>query len=116
MLGDVLNELVASMIGETLTGWLFPSRARAQPPPKEGEWNASLGSIAAFLGGVAAIFGLFSAAAIVREHSDSWSWGFLIVAVVLALIAGILARRTFEVTNRRHILARLGLWLSRVTV
>src|SRR5437879_5030496 len=54
MLGAILGEI----IGEALVGWLFPRRRRPSQSPKEGMWNASLGSVAAFLGGLAVLFAM----------------------------------------------------------
>lgn len=56
MLADLVGEVISSIVGDAVVGLLFPGASRPQPPPPEGEWNASLGSLAAFLAGVAALF------------------------------------------------------------
>src|SRR5436190_19596899 len=116
MLGQIVGELVASMLGEAVVGTLFPNWFRPQPPPKEGVWNASLGSSAVFLAAVAAMFGGLSSIGIVTGRNGSPFWIILVIAAAAALIAGVLAHRTFEVTRRRHLLARVAIWLSRATV
>jgi hypothetical protein len=116
MLGQIIGELVASILGEAVLGALFPNWSKPQRPPEEGVWNASLGSVAGFLAAVAAIFGGLSSIGIVTGRQGSPFWIILTIAVLMALVAGMLAHRTFEVTRRRHTLACVGLWLSRATV
>jgi hypothetical protein len=48
-----IGEVAMSMVGDTIAELLLPGRGTQNPPP-EGEWNASLASLAAFLAGVAA--------------------------------------------------------------
>jgi hypothetical protein len=116
MLGQIIGELVASMLGEAVKGTLFPNWSRPQPPPEEGEWNASLGSVAAFVAAVAAMFVVISSIGIVTGRRGGPFWPILGIAVLVAVVAGVLAHRTFEVTRRRHALAHAGLWLSRAAV
>jgi hypothetical protein len=52
---------------------------------------------------------------IMRGRTAFVLWAFLVIGAALALAAETLARRTFEVTKRRHTLARMGMWLSRST-
>ena len=112
MLGAILGEI----IGEALVGWLFPRRRRPSQSPKEGMWNASLGSVAAFLGGLAVLFAMPPILAFFwgRNDKDAGILIFLLVAVGLAVIAGKLARRTLRVTLQRRGLAIVGLWCSRL--
>jgi uncharacterized membrane protein len=116
MLGDVLGEIFSEIIGDALLGWLFPRRIRLSPPLKEGMWNASLGSVAAFLGGLAVLFAMLPILAFFwgRNDKDAGILIFLLVAVGLAVIAGVLARRALRVTLRRRALAIVGLWCSRL--
>jgi hypothetical protein len=85
--------------------------------PKEGTWNASLGSVAAFLGGLAVLFAMPPILAFFwggRNDKDAGILIFLLVAVGLAVIAGALARRALRVSLRRRGLAIAGLWCSRL--
>jgi hypothetical protein len=56
MLGDILGEIFSAIIGDALLGWLWPNRPKRPWPPPEGQWNASLGSVAGFLGGLSILF------------------------------------------------------------
>jgi hypothetical protein len=116
MLAQIIGEIVATMLGEAIMGALFPNWSKPQPPPEEGVWNASLGSVAAFVATVAAMFGGISSIGILTGRHGNPFWIILVIAVLVALAAGVLSHRTFEVTRRRHALAYVGLWLSRATV
>jgi hypothetical protein len=116
MLAQIIGEIVATMLGEAVMEALFPSWSKPQPKPEEGMWNASLGSVAAFLAAVAAMFGGISSVGILTGRHGSPFWITLVIAVLVALAAGVLSHRTFEVTRRRHALAYVGLWISRATV
>lgn len=116
MLADLVGELVWSIVGEAIMGLLFPGVSKPQPSPPEGEWNASLGSLAAFLAGVAALFCGISALGVLRGVREEFLWLFLGGSVALAMLSGVLAHRALEVTGRRRALARIGLWLSRATI
>jgi uncharacterized membrane protein len=116
MLADLVGEVVSSILGDAIIGLLFPGVSRSQPSPPEGEWNASLGSVAAFLAGVAALFCGISAFGVVRGVRETWLWLFLGGSVMVAMLSGVLAHRALEVTGRRRALARIGLWLSRATI
>ena len=113
---DLLTEVVLSIVGETIGGFVFPAFSRPEPPPKEGQWNASLGSLAAFLAGIAALFGGLAAFGLLRGVTHALVWLLLAGALLIALVSGVLAHRALEVTNRRRPLARIGLWLSRATI
>src|SRR5262245_30338708 len=56
MLTQIIGEIVTTVLGEAVIGALFPNWSKPQPPPKEGVWNASLGSVGAFVAAVAAVF------------------------------------------------------------
>ena len=118
MLVSVFGEIVSSIIGDAFLGWLFPNWQRPTPPPPEGVWNASLGSIAAFLSGLAAMFVVTPSFVIAQGRTDEEIplLIMLVVALGLAITGGVLARRTFLVTPRRHTLASIALWCSRVSV
>jgi hypothetical protein len=116
MLADLIGEVVTSIVGEAMWAWLFPDSVRPQPSPPEGEWNASLGSLAAFLGSVAALFVAVAGFGTLRGSTATLMWLFLAGAVALAVLSGVLAHRALEVTHRRRALARIGLWLSRATI
>lgn len=116
MLGQILGDLVAAMLGDAVMGTLFPGWSEPEPRPEEGEWNASMGTVAAFLALVAAMFGGLASFAIIAGIYDAVMSGFLVLSLLTALAAGALAHRTFRVTKRRHALARVALWLSRATV
>ena len=109
MLDHILGEIVSSIIGDAFFGWLFPNRPKQPWPPPEGMWNASLGSVAAFLGGLAAMFVITVCMVNAQGRIDEdppLLFG-LIVALGLALTGGVLAKRTFVVTSRLHVLASL---------
>jgi hypothetical protein len=72
--------------------------------------------MSAFLGALAAIFGTMSSITIVSGHGDFPAWPFLGASVVVAILAGSLGARAFVLTNRRHALVHIGLWLSRTTL
>jgi uncharacterized membrane protein len=116
MLVQIVGEIVATMLGEVVLEALFPNWSTPQPPPEEGMWNASLGSVAAFVAAVAAMFGGISSLAILTGRQGGPFWILLVIAALVALAAGVLSHRTFRVTSRRHGLAYVGLWLSRATV
>jgi hypothetical protein len=48
MLADFVGEVISSIVGDVIVEVLFPSVLKPQRSPSEGEWNASLGSLAAF--------------------------------------------------------------------
>jgi hypothetical protein len=116
MLGDLIGEAISSIIGEAFIGWLFPNWHKRTPLPPEGEWNASLGSVAAFLGSLATMFVMTPIIVMIQGRSDEDVPLFfmLVFALVLCLVAGASARRAFRVTLRRRALALVGLWSSRV--
>ena len=116
IVGELVGEAVSSIVGETIGQLVFPGASRPEPPLKEGEWNASLGSLAAFLSAIAAIFGGLAAWGLLRGLTNALLWLFLAGALLLAMVSGVLVHRALEVTNRRRALARMGLWLSRATV
>lgn len=116
MLADLVGEVISSIVGDAAIGLLFPGASKPQPSPPEGEWNASLGSLAAFLAGVAALFCGLSTIWLLRGVTDVLPWLFLGGSVMVAMLAGVLAHRALEVTSRRRSLARIGLWLSRATI
>ena len=116
MLVDFVGEIVSSIVGDAIIGWLFPGVSKLQPSPPEGEWNASLGSLAAFLAGVAALFCGVTALGVLRGVTAVWLWLFLGASMIVAMLSGVLAHRALEVTGRRRALARIGLWLSRATI
>ena len=62
------------------------------------------------------VFGGLASYLIMRGRTAFLLWAFLAIGGMLALAAEALTRRTFEVTNRRHALARMGIWLSRSTI
>ena len=115
MLLQILGQFVFDILGEAVLRLLSPDWPAAQSPPEEGEWNASLGSVAAFLAALGATFGGLASYLIMRGRTAFLLWAFLAIGGALALAAEALARRTFEVTRRRHTLARMGMWLSRST-
>ncbi len=116
MLADLLGEVISSIVGDAIIELLFPGVWKPQPSPPEGEWNTSVGSLAAFLASVAALFCGVAAFGVLRGMTDAPLWVFLFGAVMLAMLSGVLAHRALEVSGRRRALARLGLWLSRATV
>lgn len=116
MLADLVGEVLLSIVGDAVMDLLCPGASKSQPPPPEGEWNASLGSLAAFVAGVAALFCGISAWGVLRGVREAFLWLFLCGSVVVAMLSGVLARRALEVTGRRRALATIGLWLSRATI
>lgn len=117
MLADLIGELVSSIVGDAIVEFLFPGASKPQPPPPEGEWNASLGSLAAFLAAVAATFcGMSAFGVVVEGVREMVLWLFLGGSIIVAMLSGIMARRALEVTHRRRALATIGLWLSRATI
>lgn len=116
MLADLVGDVVSSIAGEALVEWLFPGLSKPQPSPREGEWNASLGSLAAFLAAIAAIFCAQAAIGVLSGMTETLIWAALGGAMLLAMLSGVLAHRALEVTDRRRTLARAALWLSRATL
>lgn len=116
MLSDLVGHVVSAIVGEAILDSLFPGRSKPQPPPPEGEWNASLGSVAAFLSAIAAMFCGPAVLGLLQGITDTFLWIVLGGALIVAMVAGVLARRALEVTRRRRALARIGLWLARATV
>jgi uncharacterized membrane protein len=116
MLADFVAELMSSIVGDAIVGLLFPSVSKPQPSPPEGEWNASLGSLAAFLAGIAAVFCGLSTFGVLRGMTDVLLWVFLSGSVIVAMLSGVLAHRALEMTSRRRALAKIALWLSRATI
>ena len=116
IVAELVSEVVLSIVGETIGRLVFPGSSRPEPPPKEGQWNASLGSLAAFLAGIAALFGGLAAFGLLRGVTHALVWILSAGALLIALVSGVLAHRALEVTNRRRALARIGLWLSRATI
>ena len=78
--------------------------------------DASLGSVAAFLSAIAAISCGLAGVGLLQGITDTFIWLVLGGALLVAMVAGVLARRALEVTRRRRALARIGLWLARATV
>jgi hypothetical protein len=74
MLADFVGEVVSSMVGDGIVALLFPGISKPQPSPREGEWNASLGSLAAFLAGIAALFCGLATFGVLRGISDVLLW------------------------------------------
>jgi hypothetical protein len=117
MLGEVIGAIVTAVIGDALLGWLVPNWRRPTPPPLEGMWNASLGSVAAFLSGLALTLSVLPLLAPSHGRDDDVALLILLtVAVGFGVTGGILARRTFQVSSRRHALARVGLWCARASI
>jgi hypothetical protein len=86
MLADLVGEAVSLIVGDAIIGFLFPGLSKPQPSPPEGEWNASLGSLSAFLAGVAALFCGVSALGVLRGAREAPLWLFLGGSVVLAML------------------------------
>jgi len=105
MLGQILLEMLIQLF--------VPSIRRPDPPPAEGEYNASLGSIAAFLALLAVLFSVpLALIVVVKSRLDPdmmWMFGISAVFAILGITA---AYGTFRVTWRRHTLARAALWSS----
>ena len=116
MIGDILAEVLTGLLGEAIGERLFPRKH--EPLPSEGIWNASIGSVAGFLGGLAALFAGTPVIVIVqgRRDEDVPLLIMLAIAIVLAVMGRVAARRTFGVTLRRHRLALVGLWCSTVSL
>jgi len=118
MLGDILGEVFSTIIGDALLGWLWPNRPKAPWPPPEGQWNASLGSVAAFLGALSVLF-VGTVAIIVaqgRRDEDVALFVMLGVGLLSAFLGTALATRTYLVSSRRHQFAAIGLWCSRASI
>jgi hypothetical protein len=115
MLEEFIGDVVSCIVGDAIVGFLFPAALKPMPPP-EGEWNASLGSLAAFLAAVAAMFGGPFVFLALRGDRNMVLWPFVATSMIVAIVAGSMARRALKVTARRRALARLGLWLSRATL
>jgi hypothetical protein len=116
MLADLVGEVISSIVGDGLLE-LFVSRdSTPQPAPPEGEWNASLPSLAAFLAGISAPFCGLSAWLLLRGESEPLVWLLFGVSVTVAMLSAVLAHRALEITTRRRVLARRALWLSRATI
>jgi hypothetical protein len=116
MLGEIVGELLSSIVGDAIIGLLFPGVSKPRPSPPEGDWNASLASLAAFLAGIAALFCGISIWGAVRGIREPLLWLFLGGSLVVAMASGILAHRAMEVSGRRRALARIALWLSRAAI
>ena len=115
MLGDIIGEVVTSLVGDVIGEWLSPDALKPQPSAAEGEWNASLGSVAAFLASIAVLVVALGFFAWLRRAAEVWPW-LILGGAVLAMISGVLAHRALEVTQRRRALATIALWLSRTTI
>ena len=116
MLGEWVAELASSIVGDAILESIFPGSTKPEPAPREGMWNASLGSLSAFLSGVAAPFCGASSFALLKVAQDSLFWALLGGSVLLGVISCVLAARALRVTARRRRLAHFGLWLGRATV
>jgi hypothetical protein len=114
VLSDVLTELVVSIAGEAIGEALLPRRGAVSVPMPEGHLNASMGSLAAFLAGLSLLFG--SAILLLAVGGRAFPFPLLGLTLFLAVAAGLLARRTFRVTNRRWPLARAALWVARIMI
>jgi hypothetical protein len=112
---DLLSELLLAIVGDVLGGSLL-SRDTATPQPPEGEWNASSGSLAAFLAGLGALFGGIAVIVMHRGPSDVPLALFFAIGLFSTAAATILARRSFHVTSRRRGLAKGALWAARGTM
>ena len=113
-MSSFLAEVLLGIFGDLLGG-LLPVR-HATEPPAEGEWNASSGSLAAFLALLGALFSGMAITVMYRGPDDA------VLALVCALgpssavAATILARHSLRVTKRRRALAWGALWTSRATL
>ena len=116
MLADFVGEVVSSMVGDGIVAWLFPGISKPQPSPREGEWNASLGSLSAFLAGIAPVFCALATFGVLRGISDVLLWLLPGGSVLVAIFSAVLAHRALEATSRRRALAKISLWLSRTTI
>ena len=116
VIADVVGEIVSTIVGDGIAELLFPGRSNDQSPPREGEWNASLGSLGAFLAVIALMFCGLASRGVLAGLANAWVWLMLGGSVIVAMVAGFLAHRALEVTSRRRGLARFGVWLSRATI
>jgi hypothetical protein len=116
MLFDLLAEAVMEFLAEGAFEGLFSGWSKPEPPPREGQWSASLGSVAVFLAALGATCTGLAGAVIIRGLLDGELLFVLAVGVALALLAHSLAMRTFVATKRRHLLAHAAIWLSRATL
>ena len=118
MLGDILGEVFSAIIGDALLGWLWPNRPKQPWPPPEGQWNASLGSVAGFLGGLSVLFVVTVSIVVAqgRQGDDVVLFVMLGVGLLSAVLGAALARRTYLVSSRRHQFAAIGLWCSRASI
>jgi uncharacterized membrane protein len=113
MFSDLLGGLLAEIVGDFLWGG---SRRRLEPSPPEGIWNASLGSMSAFLAAVAAAFAVLVLRAEWWQDDDPAYPFILVGSIVLSFVAAWLGVRAFRVTLRRKALAICGLWCSAIAV
>jgi hypothetical protein len=113
-----LQHVVLWVLGEFVGDLLFPGKP--EPRPAEGDWNASLGTIAIFVAGLSGMFGF--GAVITLVHPDTsppepwWAYVLAVGSAGVAWIAFRLGRRTLVVTRRRHLLAWTAMALAMVTI
>ena len=79
------------VLGDALLGWLWPNRPKQPWPPPEGQWNASLGSVAGFLGGLSVLFVV--TVSIVVAQGRQGDDVVLFVMLGVGLLSAVLGRR-----------------------
>jgi hypothetical protein len=102
-MSSILIEIIAS---------LFDGAIPTDPPAREGELNASLGAIAAFLGFISLMFAIPTVVFSFGPAPFLLVLGLSLVVVVSAVLGRLAGRRALGVTRRNLALAKLGYGVS----
>ena len=116
MLGDILGELVSSIVGDILfEGW-FPNRKSSASPPAESKWTAFGGIVAAFLAGLGILFWAVTALMFAQSQPSEFPFPIFSFAFIPSLAGGMLARRAIRRNCRYRTLGAAALWVARFTI
>jgi hypothetical protein len=115
VIGWILSEAFGDVAVDILFGWLVPSRS-SKPLP-EGDWNASLGALSAFLGLVALLAAGVGIPVLTVGNTDAspapaLAVGAAVCSFLLSYAAFRCGIKTPKVTARNRPLATIGIVLS----
>ena len=113
MIGGILADVFGDVVFDILFGWLLPNRP-SKPLP-EGNWNASLGALSAFLG-LTALLAAGISFVVARDTNTrptpALVTGAAVCSLLFAYVSFRCGVRTPNVTRRNRPLAALGIVLA----
>jgi hypothetical protein len=116
MLGDILGEVLSSIVGDILFEGFFPNRKLSASPPTESKWTAFWGIAAALLAGLGTILWGVTAVRFAQSRPSEFPFPIFSFAFIPSLAAGMLARRSLRRNCRYRTLGAAALWVARFTI